>query len=204
VPVRKFIATTCERNGAEFLMKTFGSAIDDNFRGEGCRIVVLAVKPKNGRVLAGFKPAMSKRKLVIRFAAGVNERRDRTRTGGRDRVIRMMPNTLHWLLRGAAAWQGRGDRRRSGDGGINPRPVGICVRIEENSSTGDAAQRSGPAYVYERVEAMINEGSPRVGKALAKKLATQTATGGKLWWKAERTRVVARQGDFTGGRPKPR
>jgi pyrroline-5-carboxylate reductase len=180
----QIIATDVRAERRDFLAKTFGvRAIDDNLSAvKAADIVVLAVKPQHvSEVLAGFKPAMSNRKLVISIAAGVTTARIERELGEGTRVMRVMPNTPA-LVGAGAAGVAKGAHATDDDLVTAESilgAVGICVRVEEKFIDAvTALSGSGPAYVFYVVEAMIKAGvAAGLEESLAKKLAIQTAYG---------------------------
>ena len=180
----QIIATDVRAERRDFLAKTFGvRAMDDNLQAvTAADIVVLAVKPQQvGEVLAGFKPAMSNKKLVISIAAGVTTARIERELGEGTHVMRVMPNTPALVGAGAAA-VAKGAHATDGDLAAAESilgAVGICVRVEEKFIDAvTALSGSGPAYVYYVIEAMIQAGvAAGLDEDLAKKLAMQTVYG---------------------------
>jgi pyrroline-5-carboxylate reductase len=178
------IATDVRADRRDFLMKTFGvEATDDNLRAvKAADIIVLAVKPQQvGEVLAGFKSAMTKRKLVISIAAGVTSARIERELGEGTRVMRVMPNTPA-LVGAGAAGIAKGTHATDDDlvtTELILGAVGICVRVEEKFIDAvTALSGSGPAYVFYVTEAMSKAGvAAGLDEALAKKLARQTVYG---------------------------
>ena len=166
----QIIATDVRAERRDFLTKTFGvRAIDDNLPAvKAADIVVLAVKPQQvGEVLAGFKSAMSNRKLVISIAAGVTTARIERELGEGTRVMRVMPNTPALVGAGAAAvakgahatdddlataecnpWCGRHLRARGGgvhrcsDRAQRQRP-GVCVLRDRSDDPSGCRRRIG-------------------------------------------------------------
>jgi len=180
----QMIATDVRAERREFFARTFGvRAIDDNLQAvKAADIVVLAVKPQQvGEVLAGFKSAMSNRKLVISIAAGVTTARIERELGPGTRVVRVMPNTPALVGAGAAA-VARGSQATDDDLATAESilgAVGICVRVGEKFIDAvTALSGSGPAYVFYVTEAMIKAGvAAGLDKAVAQRLAIQTLYG---------------------------
>ncbi len=146
------------------------------------QIVILAVKPQQmSGVLAELKGQVTSQHLVISIAAGVPLKTMLAGLGEKTRLVRVMPNTP--CLVGASA---------SGfaiGGGATPEDaalveqllsaVGVAVSVDEkllDAVTGLSG--SGPAYVYQIIEA-LSDGGVRVGlpRAVATKLAAQTVLG---------------------------
>ncbi|MCL4109646.1 UNVERIFIED_CONTAM: hypothetical protein GTU68_061903 [Idotea baltica] len=144
-------------------------------------VVVLAVKPQYmPSVLAAARPHITAQHLVISIAAGVQI--SRLAEGlGTQRIVRVMPNTPCLQLVGASAYA-PGDAATTDDvETVNQimSSVGITARVSEtqlDAVTGLSG--SGPAYVYEFIEAM-SDGGVLAGlpRDLATKFAAQTVLG---------------------------
>lgn len=146
-------------------------------------IVLLAVKPAQVEVAlrelvkAGLRPET----LVISVAAGVSIERLEAQLGGKNPVVRAMPNTPSFVGYGMTAIAG-GTHATPEHLAIAERlfgAVGLCITIEErllNAVT--AISGSGPAYVYLIIEALADAGV-RVGlpRDVAMTLVTQTVLG---------------------------
>lgn len=149
---------------------------------ESADIVFLAVKPQQMRdVLADIKPAIDSRHLIISIAAGVSLQ---TLVAGLDpgcRLVRVMPNTP-CLVGASASGFALGGAATPEDGALVERilaTVGIAVAVPEkllDAVTGLSG--SGPAYVYQIIEA-LSDGGVQVGlpRDIATKLAAQTVMG---------------------------
>lgn len=142
--------------------------------------VLLAVKPQTmTAALAGLSEVLSG-KPVITIIAGVPIARIAELTGSRQ-VIRVMPNTPALIGKGAA--------------GIAASPetvpeelalaekifgsVGVVMRVEErNLDAVTALSGSGPAYVFEFIQALADGGvAAGLSRAAATELAVQTVIG---------------------------
>lgn len=208
VAASRIIATDVRAERREFLTKTFGVlAIEDNVQAvTSADVVVLAVKPQQvGEVLAGFKSAMTNRKLVISIAAGVTTARIERELGKGTRVMRVMPNTPA-LVGAGAAGVAKGAHATDDDLAMAESilgAVGICVRVEEKFIDAvTALSGSGPAYVFYVTEAMGQAGvAAGLDEALAKKLARQTVYGAAklLVESGEQPEVLRRKVTSPGG-----
>jgi pyrroline-5-carboxylate reductase len=145
-------------------------------------VVVLAVKPQMmGEVLDGFKRSLDKKSLVVSIAAGLSTTWLETRLGNGIRVVRVMPNTPALVRAGAAAlcggrWATEEDLRATE---TMMCAVGIAVRVQEKDMDAvTALSGSGPAYVFQLMEAMI-EAARHAGldDAVAQKLIYATVGG---------------------------
>ena len=144
-------------------------------------VVVLAVKPQTlPAVLAELGPALA-HALVISIVAGGTIRTIVEQTGGATRVVRAMPNTPALVREGMTALaMGAGVSEndlllvRTIFGA-----VGLVVAVEErlmNAVTGLSG--SGPAYVFQAIEALA-DGGVLMGlpRQTADLLAAQTVLG---------------------------
>jgi pyrroline-5-carboxylate reductase len=145
-------------------------------------VVVLATKPQIlGSVLAEIEDALTPEKLVISIAAGVSLATLEAALPKDCRVVRTMPNTPALVSEGATAIApGRcateGDLR-----GVTAlfSAVGEAVVIGEASMDAvTGLSGSGPAYVFQFIEALA-DGGVRAGlpRDVALRLAAQTVRG---------------------------
>jgi pyrroline-5-carboxylate reductase len=146
-------------------------------------VVVLAVKPQIIRgVCEALAPVMRDGQLVISVATGVAaESLDRW-LGGRAEVVRCMPNTPAALGAGASGLFARAgvsaDNRERAEKIMCA--VGVVRWVESESllHAVTAIAGSAPAYFFQFMEAMINEGE-RMGldPETARTLCAQTCIG---------------------------
>ena len=145
-------------------------------------VVILAVKPQAmDAVLDGLKDRLSERALIVSIAAGIPLSRITARLGGTRKLVRVMPNTPCLVRAGASAIA------------ISPavsveeralvvrlfEAVGTVVVVEErlmDAVTGLSG--SGPAYVFQIIEALA-DGGVKMGlpRDTALTLAAQTVLG---------------------------
>ena len=145
-------------------------------------VIVLAVKPQAmDAVLDGLKDRLSERPLIVSVAAGIPLSRITARLGSARKLVRVMPNTPCLVRAGASAIA------------ISPavsveeralairlfEAVGTVVVVEErlmDAVTGLSG--SGPAYVFQIIEALA-DGGVKVGlpRDTALTLAAQTVLG---------------------------
>lgn len=167
---------------AETARKEFGIYVTDD-NSEIVRrsdILIIAVKPKD------IEEALStagdtKGKLFISIAAGVTIDTLETLVGDGGRVIRVMPNICATVLQSATGIS-RGKNATADDVALALEifsAVGIAMEIQENlldAVTGLSG--SGPAYVFQMIEAMADGGVySGLDRASALKLAAQTVIG---------------------------
>jgi len=145
-------------------------------------LILLGVKPfQVPDLIAEIKPALSKDKTLVSFAASVKTRAIEDAAGLEIAVIRAMPNTPSALGAGAAALC-RGRFVRPAQMELAERifeTVGRTVVVDEkhmDAVTGLSA--SGPAYIYIIIEALAEAGV-KVGlpRDTATQLAAQTTFG---------------------------
>ncbi len=145
-------------------------------------VLVLAVKPQHvGGVLQELRELLEDRHLIVSIAAGVTLDTIRHAMGGDRRLIRVMPNTPALVGAGASAFA-LGGTATAEDGILVEQmfsKVGLAVQVPENlldAVTGLSG--SGPAYVYQIIEA-LSDGGVRVGlpRSIATQLAAQTVLG---------------------------
>lgn len=145
-------------------------------------VLILAVKPDHvSEALAEVRRAFTKAHLLISIAAGVRlaTLEDALPTGAR--VVRIMPNTPALVGAGASAYA-LGNSATVADGELAKKllsAVGVAFQVKESlmdAVTGLSG--SGPAYVYQFIEALSDGGvATGLPRDLATKLAAQTVLG---------------------------
>lgn len=145
-------------------------------------VIFLAVKPQQmTQVLDGLSTLLEDRHLIISIAAGLPLSVYESALGSNRRIVRVMPNTP-CLVSTCAAGFSTGGSATDGDAELVEAmlaTVGVAVQVDEkllDAVTGLSG--SGPAYVYQIIEAM-SDGGVRVGlpRDMATKLAAQTVLG---------------------------
>jgi pyrroline-5-carboxylate reductase len=145
-------------------------------------IVVLAVKPQYMQVvLDEIKTHVTADHVIVSIAAGVSSATIMTTLGAAVRLIRVMPNTPCLVGAGAACFA-TGGGASDDDAALVGRlleTVGIGFRVPEHlldAVTGLSG--SGPAFVYQCIEAMSDGGVVAgLPRELATRLAAQTVLG---------------------------
>jgi pyrroline-5-carboxylate reductase len=145
-------------------------------------VLILAVKPQIvPQVLAGLENQISASQLIISIAAGINLSTIEDSLPAGSRVIRVMPNTP-CLVGSGACGISAGNCATSNDLEIVHtllESVGIVEVIPEklmDALTGLSG--SGPAYVFQMIEA-LSDGGVQMGlpRTTATRLASQTLLG---------------------------
>jgi pyrroline-5-carboxylate reductase len=145
-------------------------------------VIILAVKPQQAaEVLAEIQPLFTSRHLLISIAAGVTLVKMEASLSAKARVVRVMPNTPALVNAGASGFACGKAATRS-DAALAGRllsAVGVAVEVKESlldAVTGLSG--SGPAYVYQFIEALSDGGvAAGLPRDLATKLAAQTVLG---------------------------
>jgi pyrroline-5-carboxylate reductase len=146
-------------------------------------VLILATKPDQvGGVLAEISSAFTKKHLLISIAAGVTLTKIEAGLPAGARAIRVMPNTPALVGEGASAFA-LGKNATATDGELAKKllsAVGIAIQVKESlldAVTGLSG--SGPAYVYQFIEALSDGGvASGLPRDIATKLAAQTVLGG--------------------------
>lgn len=167
----------------QFAQETKSRAVETNSEVvASSQIVVLAVKPQQmSGVLAELKGKVTAQHLVISIAAGVPLKTLVAGLGENTRLVRVMPNTP-CLVGASASGFAIGGAATKEDAALVEQllsAVGVAVSVDEkllDAVTGLSG--SGPAYVYQIIEA-LSDGGVRVGlpRDVATKLAAQTLLG---------------------------
>jgi pyrroline-5-carboxylate reductase len=146
-------------------------------------VLILATKPDQvAAALAEIAGAFTTGHLLISIAAGVTIARLEAALPPGARVIRVMPNTPALVGAGASAFA-TGTSATAADGELARKllsAVGIALPVKESlldAVTGLSG--SGPAYVYQFIEALSDGGvAAGLPRDVATRLAAQTVLGG--------------------------
>jgi len=145
-------------------------------------IILMAVKPDRIRpVLEEIKSALTDDHLLVSIAAGVPIRQIEEYSGGKTRIIRVMPNTPALIGQGAAAFS---PGRRATPEDVECvrailEAVGTAVELpEKHLDAVTGLSGSGPAFVFMVIEALA-DGGVKMGlpRSVAMQLAAQTVAG---------------------------
>lgn len=167
----------------QFARDTGGTATDDNeVVVAKANLIVLAVKPGHvGEALASIRPHFRPEQLLISIAAGVGLDALKSHLPANARVVRVMPNTPALVGASASAFA-VGSSATTEDAGLVRElfsAVGLVAEVKEDlldAVTGLSG--SGPAYVYQFIEALSDGGvAAGLPRELATKLAAQTVMG---------------------------
>ncbi len=166
-----------------FASETGGQATDSNAAVVAqSTVIFLAVKPNQvDDALHSIREAWRPEHLLISIAAGVTIQQLEAALGAGARVVRVMPNTPALVGESASAFA-LGKSTRPGDGELVNRllsAVGLACEVKESlldAVTGLSG--SGPAYVYQFIEALSDGGvAAGLPRDLATRLAAQTVLG---------------------------
>jgi pyrroline-5-carboxylate reductase len=172
------------------LFKSFGACACET-NAELCEkadVIFVAVKPYAAKtVLEAVSEILMKKsderrkKLVVSICAGVTLETLEKAAGDEVAVVRVMPNTPCLVGASAAALaKGKSCTQEQAEIAMKlMEAVGICVQVEEkllDAVTGVSG--SGPAYIYQVIEAM-SDGGVLAGlpRDISTKLAAQTVMG---------------------------
>ena len=150
---------------------------------KGANVLILATKPDQvAGVLTEISGGFTKNHLVISIAAGVTLAKLEAALPAGARVIRVMPNTPALVGAGAAGFS-LGKSATAEDSELAKKllsAVGIAMLVKESlldAVTGLSG--SGPAYVYQFIEALSDGGvAAGLPRDVATRLAAQTVLGG--------------------------
>ena len=145
-------------------------------------VLILATKPDQvPAVLAEIRPGFTAQHLLISIAAGVTLAKLEQGLPADARVIRVMPNTPALIGAGASAYA-PGKHATPEDAELAGRllsAVGMALPIKESlldAVTGLSG--SGPAYVYQFIEALSDGGvATGLPRDVSTRLAAQTVLG---------------------------
>ena len=142
--------------------------------------LLLAVKPQKAEEAVRSLPRRRREGLVISIAAGIPLARLQE-WFATDRLIRVMPNTPLLVGQGATVYA-RGPGATAADGATCAQifgSLGLCREVPESwIDAVTALSGSGPAYVFEMVQALVDAGvAVGLPADLALDLTVQTVAG---------------------------
>ena len=145
-------------------------------------VLVLAVKPQIiGEVMESLAPVIGPQTLVLSIAAGISLARLAEGTGT-DRVVRSMPNTPAQIGKGVsgvvAAPSVDQDGKSAAEALLSAAGLVVWFDDEADLDAVTAVSGSGPAYVFNLVEALAAAGVAQgLDENVAMVLARQTVIG---------------------------
>jgi pyrroline-5-carboxylate reductase len=144
--------------------------------------VLLCVKPQTFPEMLGQVAASDvEGRLLISIAAGVRIAKIEQLSGGRHRVVRVMPNTPALVGKGASAFS-PGASATLEDAETTRSllaAVGYVIQVEEEQIDAvTALSGSGPAYIFAMIESLVAGGIEQgLAPAVAHELAAHTVAG---------------------------
>ena len=183
VPSGHIIVAEPDAGRRDFLAATYGITVTDEAQTlcDFSSVLILAIKPQIMQpVLAQYKPFVNASHLVISIAAGIPIAAIEQGIG-KQRIIRVMPNTPALVLAGASALSPNAQASSEDlDLGLEIfSAIGTCVHLPEtllDAVTGLSG--SGPGYVFTFIEAMIDGGVlAGIPRPVARQLVLQTMYG---------------------------
>ena len=179
-------ATQAEPTGLEEKSKKLGGIkviLDNKELVQNSDVIFIAVKPNQVlSVLEEIKPYISKEKLIISIAAGVNTEKIEYNLPSGARVVRVMPNTPALIGEGMSGmvggkWANKTDIKFVFDLFST---IGKCIVVDNESQIDvvTAISGSGPAFFYKVINDIARAGEKlgmNYDKALL--LSIQTAIG---------------------------
>ena len=146
------------------------------------QVLLLVVKPQDiSSVLTGIKGSIDPSTLIVSFAAGKKIEFISSLLGGRNPVIRVMPNTPALVGEGMAAMSigplVTSEQTSFVRGFLSA--TGRVVEVDESLQDAvTAVSGSGPAYFFNFVEAMVKAGTELgLSNEIATELTVQTMVG---------------------------
>jgi pyrroline-5-carboxylate reductase len=177
-------------DAAKQLAEDYGLVIHQVASGLEPNVLVLAVKPQIiGPVMDGLTPVVGPQTLVLSIAAGISVAKLSAglETG---RVVRTMPNTPAQIGKGitgvVAGPDISADDRAVVDALLAAAGQVAWFKRESDLDAVTAVSGSGPAYVFNLVEAMASAGRAQgLSEDVAMKLARQTVIGAAALMEAD-------------------
>ena len=183
IPAQRILASDFSTEARQcFLQATGCRIVESNADLLSSEVLFLAVKPQQlPGVLDELKGRIGRSTLLVSIAAGVRIATITGIVGDEVRLVRVMPNTPCLVAAGASAYT-LGGAATIADGELVRKmlqTVGIAITVPEDlldAVTGLSG--SGPAYVYQIIEA-LSDGGVLAGlpRDAAMRLAAQTVMG---------------------------
>lgn len=167
----------------EFALETGAQVVESNLTViEEAEVIILAVKPQQMiDVVQEIESSLNAKHLIVSIAAGCSLSFFLDELGKATRLIRVMPNTPCLVNQGASAFS-RGGQATDEDACLVESllsTVGTAVEVPESQLDAvTGLSGSGPAYVYQVIEA-LSDGGVRMGlpRHISTQLAAQTVKG---------------------------
>jgi len=182
-PAQIFASDPISAAREAFAKETGGKSAVSNLEVvKSTKVIFLSVKPdQTAAVLGDVRENFSADHLLISIAAGVPIAKLEAALPAGARVIRVMPNTPALVGESASAYA-LGKSATAADGELAQKlfsAVGVAMQVKEallDAVTGLSG--SGPAYVYQFIEALSDGGvAAGLPRDVATKLAAQTVLG---------------------------
>ncbi len=177
-------------DAAKALAEDFNLIIHSEAVGLQANVLVLAVKPQIiGPVMEGLLPVIGSHTLILSIAAGVSIA-TLSAGLGTDRIIRTMPHTPAQIGKGitgaVAGPQVGADDRAVADALLAAAGKVAWFNAESDLDAVTAVSGSGPAYVFNLVEALAAAGVAQgLPEHIAMQLARQTVIGSAALMEAD-------------------
>ena len=175
---------------ARELAEDYGLAISAEAAGLQPNVLVLAVKPQIiDTVMEGLQPVVGPQTVVLSIAAGIDMAR-LSRGLGTTRVVRTMPNTPAQIGKGITGAVAGGEvsaqDRAAVDALLAAAGQVVWFDVEGDLDAVTALSGSGPAYVFNLVEALATAGEQQgLSAKVAMQLARQTVIGSAALMEAD-------------------
>ena len=168
----------------------FGVVLHGQASGLQPNVLVLAVKPQIiDTVMEGLQPVVGPQTVVLSIAAGIDMAR-LSRGLGTTRVVRTMPNTPAQIGKGITGAVAGGEvsaqDRAAVDALLAAAGQVVWFDVEGDLDAVTALSGSGPAYVFNLVEALATAGEQQgLSAKVAMQLARQTVIGSAALMEAD-------------------
>jgi len=191
-PANLVLVDPAPGEAAKALAEDYGLVIHGAASGLEPNVLVLAVKPQIiGPVMEGLVSVIGPQTLVLSIAAGISIARLTAGTGT-GRVVRTMPNTPAQIGKGITGAVAGPDiepkDRAAADALLAAAGQVAWFEREDDLDAVTAVSGSGPAYVFNLVEAMAAAGVAQgLAEHVAMQLARQTVIGAAALMEADPT-----------------
>jgi pyrroline-5-carboxylate reductase len=190
---KNLIGFEVKKDRAQAMAKKYGLKLAPGARSlaEEARYIIIAVKPQDARdLLSGIAPVIDANTVLISIMAGTTTANILSMVAKPVKVIRVMPNICVKVAEGAlgVAANDLVSQEELKEAMTMLAPLGCVVEVREDLMDAiTALSGSGPAFVLEFLEAMIDAGVKMgLPRDKASTLATQTLKGTILMLEAEK------------------